>query len=161
MTFSLFDPWKKCPVTAGKEALPWEMQQLVAGIEQCKTQRAALEWAYTQLAQKYRGYRLFTFLRLDRFFIRNIEKLWELHGFLHCNHMNYLLRTVLVASRKFGVADIESCWTQIWLFSPHQYLKVRLQDGSQVEVDLWGKSYGIALGDYAHGFHGGTMFKSV
>ncbi len=161
MTFSRIDPWKRCPMTAPKEALPFEMQQLVEEIGRCEDQEEAIYKAYEKIAEKYQGYRVFTFLRLDRFFIRTIEKLWRLHGFLHCNHMNYLLRTVLVASGKFAPNDIEACWTQIWLFSPHQYLKIHLHNGKTVEVDLWGKFYGIHFGDHAHGLHGGTMFKSV
>lgn len=161
MTFARLDPWKKCPLTAQKEVLPLPMQPLVEAVAHCDGQEEAIRMTYEKLAEKYQGYRIFTFLRLDRFFINTLEKLWQLHGFLHCHHMNYLLRTVLVASGKFAPSDIEACWTQIWLFSPHQYLKIHLHNGKTMEVDLWGKRYGIHLGDHAHGFHGGTTFKSV
>lgn len=159
--FHLSDPWLKCPATLHLEALPEDMQRLVLEIQEEPDQLSAVRHAYEVLGQKYRGYRVFTFLRLDRFFIHSLKKLWQLHGFLHCNHMNYLLRTVLVASGKFAPDDIEACWTQIWLFSPHQYLVVHLHDGKKLEVDLWGKQYGIHLGDHAHGFHGKTILKSI
>lgn len=159
--FRLTDPWKKCPATAPNEALPVEMQQLVAEVAHCEEQDKALHMAYEALSKRYEGYRILTALRLDRFFIRSLEKLWQLQGFLHCHHMNYLLRTVLVASGKFTPSDIEACWTQIWFFSPHQYLKAHMHDGKVCEVDLWGKAYGIHLGEHAHGLHGGTIFKST
>lgn len=161
MKFSLLDPWKRCPVVLPIEALPPSLQTLVKAVAGEPTQEAALQHVYEALGAKYRGYRILTALRLDRFFIRDIEQLWNLHGFLHCNHMNYLLRTVLVASRKFTEREIESCWTQIWLFSPHQYLKIHLHAGSVYEIDLWGKAYGIPFGSHAHGLKSGTTFPSI
>lgn len=156
--FRLIDPWTTYPPVLPLEALPQSMQVVVAAIKNQPDQETALRYAYEALGQKYIGYRTLTFLRLDRFLVRSLEKLWSLHGFLHCHHMNYLLRTILVASEKFAPKDIEACWTQIWLFSPHQYLKVHLHSGEMLEVDLWGKNHGIRLGDHAHGLHSGSVF---
>lgn len=159
--FSRLDPWKRHPATLSAEALPLTLQVLVREVAAQPTQEAALRYAYDALAARYRGYRILTALRLDRFLISNLEKLWQLEGFIHCNHMNYLLRTMLVASGQCATTDIEACWTQIWFFSPHQYLKVHLRDGSIREVDLWGKAYGIPFGEHAHGLKSGTVFAKI
>lgn len=142
------------------ENLPEEMKVVAQEMARKSSQAEALHSAYDVLSVKYRGYRVLTFLRLDRFFITDIDTLWQKNGFLHCHHMNYLLRTLLVASGKFMPEAVEAHWTQIWLFSPHQYVVVTLETGEQVEVDLWGKAYGIPFGGHAHGFHGGTLFES-
>ncbi|MDP2838173.1 MAG: hypothetical protein Q8O53_02750 [Candidatus Moranbacteria bacterium] len=156
----IVDQFLKRPLTPGEEALPEEMKLLVGKIAVIENQKEALEYAYEVLAKKYRGYRLLIFLRLDRFFITDIGTLWKKNGFLHCNHMNYLLRMLLVASGQFAAEDIEAHWTQIWFFSPHQYLIIHLHGGEAIEVDLWGKVYGIPFETHAHGLQGGTTFAS-
>lgn len=161
MKFSFIDPWVKRPMILAPEDLPEEMIFLAQEIAKQPTQREALRCAYDALSKKYRGYRILTFLRLDRFFITDIDTLWQKSGFLHCNHMNYLLRIILVMSGKFAPEAIEAHWTQIWIFSPHQYLVITLESGEEVEIDLWGKVYGVPFGSHAHGFHGGSFFARI
>jgi hypothetical protein len=136
------------------------MQLLVSEIAKKGSQEEALRYAYETLARKYRGSRIFTVLRLDRFLVTRVETLWKKSGFLHCNHMNYLLRTLLVRSRQFAPGDIEARWTRIWFFSPHQYLVIRLKNRETILVDLWGKVFGIPFGEYAHGFRSGSIIAS-
>lgn len=132
-------------------------QELARQVATQSTQEVALRCAYDALAAKYRGYRMRTFLRIDRLFIHDFESLWRRNGFLHCHHMNYLLRTLLVSSGQFENIAITGHWTQIWILSPHQYLSVELKNGNEIEVDLWGAAYGIPFGEHAHGFAGGTI----
>ncbi len=156
-SFRLSDPWVACPHVPAKESLPEELQSITEEISRLEDQKEALEHAYDCLSTRYRGSRIWTFLRLDRFFITDLMSLWKKSGFLHCNHLNYLLRTLLVASGRFAPEDIRACWTHIWLCSPHQYLTCRLENGETVEVDLWGKCYGIPLGSHAQGFQSGSI----
>lgn len=159
--FYIIDPWLVRPRVLSLEVLPESMRLLAKEIGREPSQEAALRYAYDALGKKYRGYRILTFLRLDCLFIHNLSTLWERSGFLHCHHLNYLLRTLLVASGKFQNDAIVAHWTQIWLFSPHQYLTVEFADGRKVEVDLWGLVYGIPYGSHAHGFAGGTTFANI
>lgn len=159
--FPLIDPWLVRPRVPLIEALPEAMQALAVDIGREPSQEAALRYAYDALGRKYRGYRIWTFLRIDCLFIHDLATLWERNGFLHCHHLNYLLRTLLVASGKFQNEAIRNHWTQIWLFSPHQYLTVEFTDGRKVEVDPWGRVYDIPLGSHAHGFAGGTTFAKI
>ena len=161
MKFSFADPWLRRPSTVVSVNLPEEMKVLAQEIAKRPNQREALQYVYDALSEKYRGYRILTFMRLDRFLITEIGKLWRIQGFLHCNHMNYLRRTLLLASGKFAPEAIEARWTQIWLFSPHQYLIITLENGERVEVDLWGRVYGIPFGSHAHGFQGGSFFAKI
>lgn len=156
-SFRIIDPFLSHPPVIDLEALPQGMQIIASEISQIEDQRAAIRYAYDTLSKKYRGFRFLTFLRLDRFFITDLSPLWEINGFLHCNHLNYLLRTLLVASGKFSSDDIRSHWTHIWYFSPHQYLDIKLTNDTILSVDLWGKVYGVPFGAYAHGFQGGDI----
>ncbi len=67
--------------------------------------------------------------------------------------MNWLLKILLVGSGWFSEDDIRERWTLIWGISPHQYLTVRLKEGRVLHVDVWGRTYGVPFGDYAHGFN--------
>lgn len=161
MKFSIVDPYLKKSGVVAREDLPEEMKALVAEMTGMSDQETALRFAYEALSQKYRGYRLLTFLRLDRLCITSIEALWNIRGFLHCHHINYLLRTLLLASGQFQPNDIEARWTQIWFISPHQYLVVTLESGTKVEVDLWARAYSIPFGTHAHGFESGSLMAST
>lgn len=161
MNFCVIDPYLKKPSVMVREDLPEAMRVLVDELAVKSTQEEALRFAYDTLTQKYRGYRVLTFLRLDRLFINNIEKLWNIRGFLHCHHINYLLRTLLLASEQFRPEDIEVHWTQIWFVSPHQYLIVTLNNGQKREVDLWAKVYNVPFGAHAHGFQSGSLMAST
>lgn len=161
MKFSIADPFLRRPPVLDVMNLPQEMKILAGEAGEQPLQMEVLQHVYDALSERYRGYRILTFLRLDRFFITEMETLWRKRGFLHCNQMNYLMRTLLVASGKFAPEAIEACWTQIWFFSPHQYLVIALESGERVEIDLWGRVYGIPLGSHAHGFQGGSFFARM
>ncbi len=160
-SFHIIDPWLNQPAIVPLANLPEEMQSLVHEITHATDQKEALHHVYDLLTSKYRGYRILTFLRLDRLCITDLATLWGIKGFLHCHQMNYLFRTILLASRQFDPEDITAHWTHIWFVSPHQYLSVHLRSGETLTIDLWAKAYGISFGDYAHGFHAGSIFAST
>ena len=104
------------------------------------------------LTTKYRGYRLKTLTRIWELYESNVNRLWARNGFLHCSTLNYLMKILLVESDKFELEDIRFRWTQTNYLSPHQYMEVRVGDTRWIEVDLWGKAYGVKFGKHAHGF---------
>ena len=59
----------------------------------------------------------------------------------------------------FNEDDIKLRKSLSWWISPHQYLEVKISDNKSFNVDPWFRDYGIKFGDYAHGFHCGTIFK--
>ena len=63
------------------------------------------------------------------------------------------MRILLVKSELFDEEDIKLKWTLVWHISPHQYLTIKINQNEYINIDLWGKAYGINFGDYAHGFH--------
>lgn len=156
-TFKVLSPFLTRPTVVIVENLPNEMRTLVDQANGLQDQTEIVRFFYDELLKKYRGYRLLTFFRLDRFFINNLDTLWKIKGFLHCNHLNYLMYTLLLSTRRFSPDDIDIIWTHIWLISPHQYLKVHLANREDLNIDLWGSAYGVPFGEYAHGFRSGRM----
>ena len=111
------------------------------------------------MTQKYYGKRKATAKNFRQFLKTDIEKLWDMNGFMHCTHMNLILRNLLITSGLFHPKDIVSKWTVIWMFSPHQYLEVRVEKNRKINIELWGENYNIPFGNYTNGFRGGGTIK--
>lgn len=142
-----------CSKTKIPDKLPESLQNVVEELRKSKNKEECLRRAYDVLSAKYRGYKFRTYLKLHEHFIFDVERLWKKSGFLHCTNFNYLLRILLIQSGFFKSEDIIKKWTLLYYISPHQYLKIKINDQEFVNVDLWGKIYGIKLGDYMRGFH--------
>jgi hypothetical protein len=111
------------------EKLPEEMQKIINEMKQLSSQEQCLRKVYDIMANRYRGYRFKTYTRLSQIFRFDIQKLWGKIGFIHCHNANYLMRILLVKSGFFNNNDIENKWTLVWYISPHQYLRVKLDNG--------------------------------
>tara|TARA_Y100000310_G_scaffold148238_1_gene147486 strand:- start:727 stop:1170 length:444 start_codon:yes stop_codon:yes gene_type:complete len=133
--------------------LPKGMQKAVEKLRKSKNKEDCLRKAYNILTKKYRGYHFRTYIRFFELFITDANKLWNKSGFLHCTNMNYLMRILLVKSGFFKENDITPKLTLIWYKSIHQYLNIKINRNKSINVDPWGKVYGIKFGDFAHGFH--------
>ena len=133
--------------------LPEEMQKTINEIKLSPNQEQCLRKTYEVMINKYRGYRFKTYIRLFQIFTFDVQKLWGRTGFIHCHNANYLMRILLVKSGFFNNNDINNRWALIWYISPHQYLRIKLDNGQYANIDIWGATYEIKFGDYAHGFH--------
>lgn len=118
-----------------------------------------LRTAYDSITTQHISGRLGTFLRAHELFSRGAEDLWGRTGFMHCTNQNYLLALLLVKGGFFDESDIRLRWTTVNYISPHQYLTIKVADDKWVNVDCWGRHYGISYGNYAHGFNA-TPLKS-
>ena len=93
--------------------------------------------------------------KLPRLLLRDIDKIMQTKGYLHCTTMNYLLRIMAVKSGLFADQDIKLKFTNTWYVAPHQYLEVDLANGEKVTLDPWNYQYGIDYGEY------GARFDSI
>ncbi len=147
----------------GKSALPLdvssEMSEELARLQKCRTKELYLKEAYNLITTRYESGRVDTVLRIHELFSASTGDLWNRNGFLHCTNQNYLLAVLLVKGGHFRESDIRPKWTLIAYFSPHQYLKIRLDRDTWINVDCWGRHYGVRFGDYARGFNN-TLFRA-
>lgn len=135
------------------ERLPKDMQAVVDRLKKSKGKKDCLRRAYEILSKKYKGCKFYTYRRFFDLFVTDLKKIWEKSGCLHCTHLNYLLRVMLVKSGFFKDEDIQLRLTLVYYVSVHQYLKIKIGKNDYVNVDLWGNTNGVKFGDYAHGFH--------
>ncbi|MEA1963504.1 MAG: hypothetical protein U9M94_04710 [Patescibacteria group bacterium] len=138
--------------TSIPEQLPDKMLNVIAELKKSSNKEDCLKFAYEILNKKYRGYRVKTYIKIFDIFSKDITKIWQKNGFLHCTNINYVMRTLLVKSGHFNDNEIKIKWTFVWYISPHQYLQVKINN-SRINIDIWGKVFGIKFGDYARGFH--------
>jgi hypothetical protein len=126
-------------------------------IQRVRTQEMALRSAYDLVSSRFEASRWKTFGQFWKFFRTDLEKLWKKKGFIHCTHMNRILKRLLVESGQFKESDITFKWTVLSFVSPHQYVEVKMKSGKKIAVDVWGKAYGIPFGEYARGLNA-TLF---
>ena len=136
------------------------ISEVIESLKKTKSKEECLKKAYDILSEKYRGHRLVTYLKIHYLLLKDLNKIWGKSGFLPCTTLNYLLKNLLIKSGWFSESDIKIKWALIWFFSPHQYLSVRISKEKSINVDLWGRAYGIKFGDYAHGLRSGSVFHS-
>ena len=128
-----------------------ELDEAVQMLKKSKNREECLKKAYDLVSSKYRGGKLMTYLKFWGLFSNDIEKLWKKSGFMHCTNINRVLKHLLVESRFFKDSEVKKKWTLVYYISPHQYLQADV-NGKKINVDAWGKHYGIKFGEYAHGF---------
>lgn len=135
------------------DSIPEEMQKVVDELKNQKNKEECLRKAFDILSKKYKGRRYYTITGFFKLFELDLNKIWKKKSYLHCTTMNYLLRTLLVKSGFFEDKDIKLKLTSIRFISLHQYLNIKINENKSIDADLWAKTHGIELGDYAHGFH--------
>ena len=132
--------------------LPDEMRDVIAELKKSSDKEDCLGLAYEILNKKYRGYRVKTYTKFFDIFSKDTAKIWQKNEFLHCTNINYVLRTLLIKSGYFNENEIKIKWALVWYISPHQYLQIKVNN-HWVNIDIWGKIFGIKFGDYSRGFH--------
>lgn len=121
-----------------------------AKLAQTSSARECLEQAFSIVTSRYKGDRLHTVTNIYEL-VYPLRRLWRLNGHLLCTNLNRVLRDLLIQTQWYEVSDVRYRWTAIWLFSPHQYVQVYIDD-DWVDVDVWGYAYGVPLGEYSSGF---------
>ncbi len=137
---------------------PHEINSIILQLQKLQTKEQYLKGAYDFITNRYESRRLDTVFKVFELYSTSLESLWNREGFMHCTNQNYLLAILLVRSGLFAESDIKLQWALVDL-CPHQYLKIKLHDERWVEVDCWGRHYGVGFGNHAHGFNT-TLRKS-
>lgn len=114
------------------DEIPAEMEKVCSDLRECKNQSETVRKAYEIVTSRFAVSRLHTYLRLGALMDKNLHSVWHRTEYLHCTHLNHLMKVLLVHSGWFHSRDIRIRWTLVWGISPHQYLRIRLNDGSHI-----------------------------
>ena len=125
-------------------------QEMIKIGENSKTKREVLEkvlefqhkYFYSEMRQVYRQFFLL--------FEGNFQKLWNKKGFLHCHQQNFVLRVLLLQTKRFKEEDIRLKVTFCY-FNIHQYMKLKVDDET-IKVDPFAISLGYHIGEVLPNF---------
>jgi len=82
-----------------------------------------------------------------RLFDKNINSIWRKTGFQPCDNQSYVLKVLLIKSKRFNEKDIKIIFNTYYVFWPHQYLKIKAGN-KWYDVDLWGIDRKIKFGGH-------------
>jgi hypothetical protein len=133
-----------------------EFEDQVAKLKKLNLKYDILSAAYYYVTERYTSSRLEFFLKLPMLPVNSFRDLTSRKGFMFCTNQNAVLTALLLKSGRFQSRDIKKRWTLYFGLTPHQYLKVKTEDG-WIDVDPWSSDYGLAIGDYARGLHIGSI----
>lgn len=128
-----------------------DLLQAIGYVKKASSKKEALDRAFEIITKRYQGYHFQTYIYFWKAFENDPNKLWKRTGFMHCTHQNFLLRLLLVKSGWFSESDIKLGNSLVWYISPHQYLKIKI-DNKIIAADPWNHRFGVPLGFFATGF---------
>jgi len=128
-------------------------------VKKQKNQEQAVKKSLEIITSKFVGYRFRTYIYFWKLFDSDPNTTWSRKGdFMHCHHQNLFLRILLVKSGWFEDSDISHGYSLVWYISPHQYLRIQMED-KIVGVDPWNQAYGARWDEHASGFVFRKMHK--
>lgn len=128
--------------------IPRQLEKAIAQIEkESSTPYEFIKGCAEYILSTLHGGRITTLVRLDLAFERDTKTLLSRRGFMHCHHLNHLLRLMLARSSLFSDEDIRLRLTFL-NFNVHQYLQVNVA-GQWYDVDLGADHIGVPLGKHA------------
>lgn len=126
--------------------LPKELEVEVNKLSKCKSKIDCLKKAFNFVKKNFKAKRRQVIPKFFLLLTADINKLWKRrHKFLHCTQQNYLLRILLINSKKFKEKDIGVVNMIHHVWDVHQYLIVNVGK-KWIKVDIWFSHFNIPLG---------------
>ena len=139
--------------------MPEELEKEIKKLKKTKTKLACLKKAYHFMANTFGKYckEYYYLIKLPRLAKKDVNNLWAFkhskNPFLHCTQHNFLLRVLLIKSKKFKEKDVGLVNIVQWPLSIHQYLVVKI-DKKWIDVDVWYAKLGVPFDK-----HKKTLFR--
>jgi hypothetical protein len=129
------------------EDMPADLREKIAENNRSETKMDYLKKSCQEISDRYTS-RPRYYLRepISGFWETNVTKIWEGTADRPSTVQNYMLKLLLTKSGRFTEEDIITVNTYCGI-TPHQYLKVRVDGGEWVAVDVWDKERPHAFGE--------------
>ncbi len=137
--------------------IPKSMEKKIKEFAKDNNKGKFVKRCFDFLVSIHHGSRINMILKFVDLYRNNINYIWNHRGFFHCTTLNYILRIMLVKSNLFKDEDIELKISNTLYIAPHQYMKIKMDNGKFLNVDVWAYQFGIDFNDYGHGFHSGEI----
>lgn len=127
-----------------------EWKKIINKLNKIKDKEKFTKAAFMLLAKRYPTKRFRLPIYLYRIFWHNPNEIIKFSGYVPCNVHAFMLKTLLLASKRFKEEDIKEKYT-ITDFLIHKYLRVNVNE-KYINLDSWGNGSGVPYGSYAKGF---------
>lgn len=141
--------FKKIPIPNN---IPKELNTKIKEFSKSKNKEIFLKKSFFYIVNNWGGNRINLICKFSRLYQKDLNKIIQTKGYMHCTTMNYLLRIMAVKSGLFDDKDIKIKLTNSWYLAPHQYLEVKISNKKKIFLDPWNYQYGINYGNYGSGF---------
>jgi hypothetical protein len=111
-----------------------------------------IESIYHNITKKFKGKKLCFIRYFTKNFIFNPKKILSLENdCLPCQQYNKLFQSYLLSSGRFTKDQIKTQFTnKLPKVLIHVYTEVTLKDNTKINVDLWGKDFGVPFNKTIH-----------
>lgn len=124
--------------------IPKELEQEINKLKKSKNKEEFLKAALDYIKKNFRSDIPPLFTKISKHFYKDLEEIMKEKGFFPCHIQSYILKIILIKSKKFSQQDIK---IQYSFYSGiiHTYLKVKI-NGKYINADPWGYSRGLPFG---------------
>ena len=124
--------------------IPKELEQEINKLKKIKNKEKFLKAALGYIRKNFRSDIPLLFTKISKHFYKDLEEIMKEKGFFPCHIQNFILKVILIKSKKFSNKDIEY---QYCFYSGviHSYLKVKI-NGKYINADPWGYTRGLPFG---------------
>lgn len=126
-----------------------ELKKVLTKLNRTKNKEEFVKNCLVFLQKKYPTKRFRLWFNLHKLFWYNPNSIINARGMLPCHVHTLMMKTILIASRKFKEDEIRECYT-ITDFVIHKYLQVKIND-KWLDVDSWAYGVGVPVGKHAFG----------
>jgi hypothetical protein len=132
--------------------IPNDMQKIVDALgNESTSDMDFLQKAYDAVNSHYTSPSMGYLKEPQRLIEKNLDNIWANTGYFPCDKQNYVLKVMLVKSRWFNETDVKETFTSC-IITPHYYLKIKMNNGTYIDADMWGADHGYKLGEHAGGY---------
>jgi len=126
--------------------LPTEMQSVIDSINSNSSDDLEfIKKSFDFVNQRYSSGRLTYYITPSKLTQTNISLIWDSLGYMPCDKQTYVLELMLVHSGRFNNEEIKKGYSTC-IISPHYYLKLRLNNGSKINLDVFSADFGKEFG---------------
>ncbi len=137
-----------CPPTQ----LPQKIWDTINELEkQSVDQKSYLQAVYNYVSHRWEHSRFKAAYQLPKLFRKDLDRIWNVKGFVYCSTINFVVYVLLANSKFFTAEDVKV--KHVFLnFVPHQYLQVKVGN-EWIDVDPAGAGIrGFGIGHHASFF---------
>ena len=122
-----------------------ELQKEIKKLKKIKDKKQVIIATLNYIKKNFESNSLLLFIQLHKHYYKKASAILQKKGFWPCHIQVFILRLLLIKSRKFEQDDIQVHYT-FYNGIIHEYLKIRVNNKWIIRADPWGYNKGVPFG---------------